>query len=290
MQQNKKIQAGPYTVGVVITTYNKPVIIRQCLQSVYNQTYPLSQVVVIDNSPNDQTEALIKKEFPCVVSRHFPENIGSAGGYHEGLKIAALSNDFIWIWDDDITGQPQTLAEMLAYIPVLESRGNFGAIRCNLTGHKGLYKETDSFAWRGTLLKQDVIKQTGLPLSELFLYGCDFEYSYRIKKKGFRIYLVVAGSLSESSLTPRNSFLFFGKATSFYQDPFRLYYSHRNMLYVFIRHKKFLMAIKHLIHSLIGILYFSFREKELRSAILSGIADGLASKLNKNKRYLKSLA
>ncbi len=50
-------------VSVVIPTFNRPHYFKQALESALNQTYRNIEVVVSDNSTNDETENLVKKYF-----------------------------------------------------------------------------------------------------------------------------------------------------------------------------------------------------------------------------------
>jgi len=82
-------------VGAAVTTYNKPEILKICLKGVLNQTYPLNQIVVVDNGENDFTKKMILSDYPDIIYRHFKGNIVGAGGFHEGIKIACRNNDFV---------------------------------------------------------------------------------------------------------------------------------------------------------------------------------------------------
>ena len=50
----------PPKVSVIIPTYNRANIIGKAIKSVLNQTYQNFEIVVIDDSPNDKTEKVVK--------------------------------------------------------------------------------------------------------------------------------------------------------------------------------------------------------------------------------------
>ena len=67
------------------------------------------EVIVVDNASLDQTESMVKVNYPAVNYIKLVENLGSAGGYYEGIKRAAESSDFIYTLDDDVCLKPDTL-------------------------------------------------------------------------------------------------------------------------------------------------------------------------------------
>jgi len=46
--------------SIIIPTYNRPHLIIRAIKSVLNQTYQNFEIVVIDDSPNDKTEKVVK--------------------------------------------------------------------------------------------------------------------------------------------------------------------------------------------------------------------------------------
>jgi len=269
-------------VAIVIVTYNKPDIFEVCLQGVLNQTLRPFPIVVIDNSNDNLTENIIKTRYPSVIYRHFHQNIGSAGGYFEGIKIACEGSDFVWTLDDDIQSDPGTLAEAIAYVPLLSKKGRIGALRSGWGFKVGDFKPIDSFAWRGALIACEAIKAIGLPDRDFFLYGEDVEYSLRLRKAGYLLFNVFAGRLQEIQPSPREIIAFLGIKFRFYAQPFRLYYGFRNELVLHYRYAKYLKYLKSLAYALTGIIIFSIRHNPpSRQAILRGVIDGFSGKLGK---------
>lgn len=48
-------------VSVIVPAYNSDQFINQCLQSIFNQTYPNIEIMVIDDGSTDQTNRLVRK-------------------------------------------------------------------------------------------------------------------------------------------------------------------------------------------------------------------------------------
>ena len=56
-------------VSVVIPTYSRPIFLKRCIESVFNQTYKNIEIIVVDDNDPDSEERLLTKqvmeEFSC---------------------------------------------------------------------------------------------------------------------------------------------------------------------------------------------------------------------------------
>ncbi|WP_159470734.1 glycosyltransferase [Dyadobacter sp. 3J3] len=78
-------------VTVVLTAFNQGKYIAETLGSIFAQTYPNLQIVVIDNASTDGTVALIENivsDFPEFTVIKNPENIGLCRAFNQGLALA----------------------------------------------------------------------------------------------------------------------------------------------------------------------------------------------------------
>ena len=102
-------------VSVVICTYNRSDILKECLQSLVNQTIDSSffEVIIVDNNSTDDTQNTI---FPFT-SKHahfksiFEETIGLSHARNSGFKAA--KTDWISYIDDDAKVQPNYIERIL---------------------------------------------------------------------------------------------------------------------------------------------------------------------------------
>ena len=93
-----------FKISVVIPTYNRIAYLGRAITSVLKQSYPVNEIIVIDNGSNDQTLSFIKKNFTRI--RVITEKKrGVSFARNLGIKnckynwIAFLDSDDEWITD-----------------------------------------------------------------------------------------------------------------------------------------------------------------------------------------------
>jgi glycosyltransferase involved in cell wall biosynthesis len=120
-------------VTVILTTYNQEKYIKEALTSVFSQTYPYIQLIVIDNASTDGTLAAVEG-FKCtaaafqVVSNK--SNAGLCRAFNQGLEIAQgkyvidLSGDDVMLVDR-IEKQVECFEKLSADYAVIFSNGTY---------------------------------------------------------------------------------------------------------------------------------------------------------------------
>ncbi|MSR77705.1 MAG: glycosyltransferase [Candidatus Omnitrophica bacterium] len=89
-------------VSVIIPTFNRKSRLRTALQSVISQNQVIFEVIVVDDGSNDETELMVKKEFPSV-QYVYQENRGPSAARNHGLALAKgqwmafLDSDDEWL-------------------------------------------------------------------------------------------------------------------------------------------------------------------------------------------------
>lgn len=267
-------------IACVIPTFNNYGSLCLTVENILGQSRPPDIIFVIDNASEDNT-AEIKTRFPGIEYVRLSENQGSAGGYYEGMKLAAGAADLVFLSDDDNLYRPDALGSLEKAL--LKLGENAGAVRCAWETFAG--KEPEEVAdslWSGSMIKSSAVKKTGLPLRELFLYAEDVEYFMRLRRNGFPTYVIPgAGYLKRYSGHKLESG-WFGTPTGAYRDPFRLYYAFRNEIYV----SRLYGAGWKLVRTMLYLLKIAvFLSPSAVLAALDGIKDGFAGKLGKNVKY-----
>ncbi|WP_240926416.1 glycosyltransferase family A protein [Streptomyces sp. JB150] len=99
----------PHSVSVVIPAHNSARTLAACLDSVYAQTCPIHEVIVVDDGSTDAT-ARIARGYPCTLIRHDP-NRGVSAARNTG--IAAATGDILFFLDSDEALTPDSVASAL---------------------------------------------------------------------------------------------------------------------------------------------------------------------------------
>ena len=89
--------------SIVIVTYNRCDLLKECITCALQQTIAATHIVVIDNACTDDTDRYLNSlSIPQLVHYRLDHNAGGAGGFYEGLKKAhELGDEAHIIIDDD---------------------------------------------------------------------------------------------------------------------------------------------------------------------------------------------
>jgi GT2 family glycosyltransferase len=93
------------SLAAVIVTYNRLDKLKQVVAALQQQTRMPERIFMVDNASTDGTGpwlAALQEEDPRFQHVRLPENIGGAGGFHEGARVA-YEDGFAYVWfsDDD---------------------------------------------------------------------------------------------------------------------------------------------------------------------------------------------
>jgi len=96
MQQNHPL------VSINLLSYNAQEYINGCLNSVFNQTYPRLEILIIDNASTDKTRDYLKKlpKRPNLKIIFNSENVGFAAGHNQAIKRSR--GEFILCLNQDV--------------------------------------------------------------------------------------------------------------------------------------------------------------------------------------------
>jgi len=76
-------------VSIIIVNWNTKGILRNCLQSIYEQTDGIDfEVIVVDNASTDGSPNMVRIDFPKVLIIENSENRGFAAGVNRGIVLA----------------------------------------------------------------------------------------------------------------------------------------------------------------------------------------------------------
>lgn len=290
-------------IACVIVTYNRLTLLRECVEAVRNQTYPLYKLIVVDNHSTDETSAYLNTltNDACMEILTLPENIGGAGGFFYGIKQAVVDGaDWVWVMDDDTIPNETSLEKFVDAIPLSDNVGFLcskvlwvdGTPHCmNKLGiwerkerSFNYYSTEDTPAFLCThcsfvsmMINARAIRKVGLPIKDFFIWGDDMEYSLRISSRGYDCFYVdnsIVLHKTASNYAPYAD-------TAPAETAWKFYYHARNMS--FLKRKfKHKTGIALLISTLNMYRNYLRRiskrkdnKKAFRKAVLKGCWDGL---------------
>jgi rhamnopyranosyl-N-acetylglucosaminyl-diphospho-decaprenol beta-1,3/1,4-galactofuranosyltransferase len=338
-------------IVAVVVTYNRKLLLAECLDSLVRQSHPPDAIYIVDNHSTDGTrDYLIGREWiapgertgmaseptgtpqlrpasspaepieplmhvgsagpadPRVEIRYFgmPENTGSAGGFHEGIRRAAAAGfDWLWLMDDDLLTAPDALAILVQKKNTLRSQGNERFILNSLvlaragqdedalafplqelTTHgyrRGIYHWRLSevrdqvrdglYPWacpfNGTFIPARVVTEVGLPNPEFFIWGEERDFLWRIARH-FSIFVAV------------DSKVFHPKPRSVGLD-WKHYYSIRNAILV-NRHFRW-TTVRNVRLIFLSLVQGARQGRAGLTLVLRAIGDGLRGRLGRREEY-----
>lgn len=192
-------------IGVVIVTYNRIKLLKECINRVLNQTEPVDSVIVVDNNSNDGTrEYLDNLNDTRINAYHMNENLGGAGGFYEALSIASKDNfDYVLIIDDDAMLEKNYIKKIIdfseknpkynAYAGSVYTDGKIDPYHRRRIGSKLIFWEKmipanmynkprriELATFCGLVIRGSELRRVGLPRKEYFIWYDDTEYCLRI--------------------------------------------------------------------------------------------------------------
>lgn len=103
-----------YKISVIIPCYNAEKTILSAIESVVNQTYPVFEIICIDDCSTDSSVELIKCNFSNIIVIENRVNSGPAKSRNTGMQIA--SGDFIAFLDSDDVWYPNKISVQMDYL------------------------------------------------------------------------------------------------------------------------------------------------------------------------------
>lgn len=283
-------------VAAVLVTYNRVALLQRAIDSLEKQTYPLEYVVIVNNNSTDGTKDYLDNiKDSRIQPVHLASNTGGAGGFSAGINYSyGLDIDYIWIMDDDAVASEDALENLILADNNLKKENTSWGFLCShvlsddnhcmnvpaISKKKNTsgYLNWPQFASSGiigvdkatfvsVLFNKNTVKEVGLPVRQMFIWGDDTEYTWRISNKYPCYYVsnsvvyhkrVLAKSLSLSSEDSITRMPWYG-------------YLYRNNLYNVRKHggvNNLLMHCNFLIKELLSIILKSNGNKFKKIGIL----------------------
>lgn len=205
-------------VWVITLNWNGAKWLGDCLSSVLAMDYPNFRVLVVDNGSEDDSVALVKRDFPSVGVLDLGRNLGYAGGFRRGLELAhSQGATYFLIMNNDTVIDPGALSALVQT-----------ACRCERAGFvsgkvyffdrpdvlQTVGKKEDPIRWNGdhlgsgerdegqydsvaerpflddvfTLASAEMYEEVGGYDRQFYLNCEEFDWQARAKRRGWRLY------------------------------------------------------------------------------------------------------
>ncbi len=186
-------------VSVVVVNWNRKEDLRECLESLRNQTYKNIEIIVVDNCSTDGSIEMIKKDFPEVKLIVMPDSsYGACECYNIGF--ANTNGKYIIILDNDVVLENNWIKSA---VDKFENDKKIGILASKILNyythevsnwHHPLDKkfaemefESTTFIGCAAAIRKKIIDEIGGYPKEFFIYANEQDLAVRVLDLGYRI-------------------------------------------------------------------------------------------------------
>lgn len=299
-------------VAVVIVTFNRKNLLKECLEGVLSQTRKVDKIFIIDNASTDGTSDFLKQEGflhnELISYERIEKNTGSAGGFHEGIKKAYRDNyDWFWLMDDDVKMKDDGLGKLLKFQEVslcihgrktyldgqfldwedyidVPTGKTFGSHDAYFYKYDKRFVTINFGCFEGMLIHRDIVGKIGLPDKRFFIKGDDTIYGFLASLHTNVLY--VNEMIFYKLIRPQNSKTFLGRGSGRSSDLI-LYHAIRNnfliekyfkLIYAEekinrkINHKPMIIGMA--LRMMVGVVVYDDKKIKRLGIILKALFDG----------------
>jgi GT2 family glycosyltransferase len=294
-------------VSVIVVNWNGKKFIAECLDGLRKQTYKDHSIVVVDNGSNDGSLELVHRKYPEVKTIPLAENLGFAVANNRAIQ--SIGTQYVALLNNDAVPQPGWLENLLKALEMNPAAGMAAskmllydrpdtidragdiyttAATALLNGRGQPSNNFNNPAWvfgacaGAAVYRKRLLDDIGLFDEDFFLLYEDVDLSFRAQLRGYRciyvpdaiVYHKASGSIGDDS-------------------PISVYYSHRNLEWVYIHNmpgsliKK--TILNHLVYNLAAFFFFVAKGRGAEFIIAKWHAlKGLKRALKKRRRIQNS--
>lgn len=299
------------TVIAVVVTFNRRTLLQRCLMALSAQILEPNRVLVVDNASTDETQAWLNAwlpdHLPAGDSIRLDDNLGGAGGFAEGLRLAvAQGADWVWMMDDDAEPHPDALAELMKI--ALDPGHVYGSLAVSgdetswlmtLTGEPRRTTSRVSdippqahvqmLPFLGFMIHRDLVARIGLPDAGFFIAADDVEYCLRASEVGAEIVVAGKSRIEHPKSRPYAVRLPGYTLTALALPPWKRYYDTRNRLLIARQHYGVQLLTRTIPGSFVRLFAAMLKEPRKRAQLWAwccGMYDGLLGiKGNRHQRW-----
>lgn len=287
----------------VVVTHNRCVLLRRCLDALQHQSCPPAAIVVIDNASSDGTREMMEEVTRSgdnavrLIYRRLEDNLGGAGGFAEGLRVARDDGcEWAWMMDDDAEPHHDALERLLA--KAVNPQDVYGSLAVcgeetswittlvstrpaqivDRAEHVPDLAQVQSLPFLGFLVHRRLVERIGLPDAGYFIAADDVEYCMRAQRAGARIFVCGESRIAHPASIRYQARLPGRTLTCLKLPPWKRYYDTRNRLLIARDYHGHRMLTQTLPGSFVrfvaALMHEPDRWQQTR-AFLAGLIDGL---------------
>lgn len=234
-------------VSAVVVTYNRLSYLKEVVNALKKSDTPVNHIIVVDNNSKQDTVDYLTSLGDQIEYVRLRENLGGAGGFNRGVRyfMEHTDDDFVWLMDDDTVPHSDTLTNLLTFAEKIPDFGFLASdvrwtdgtrAKMNNPAPKNRLKKIPEDATEpeelmnatfvSLLMKREIIRKIGLPITNFFIWGDDIEYTERAARLAPG-YFIPAAKVTHKMATNVGSNIM---NDSLDRLP-RYFYSYRNKVY-----------------------------------------------------------
>lgn len=224
--------ARPAVTISIVNTNNRD-LLQKCLRSIFDTTRAQLQVIVVDNASDDDSAAMVQREFPQVMLLHNATRAGFAASHNRALERG--TGQYLFLLNEDTRLLPQCLDTLLAFMDAHPDVGACGPRLWNADGSlqrtanrfptlwfgifealalnrllpnnpvrrhntyaewdRATTRAVDSVSGAALVVRRAAMEQVGLLDPHFFIYSEEVDWCLRLHQRGWKIFYVADAQL-----------------------------------------------------------------------------------------------
>jgi hypothetical protein len=264
-------------VTVVIVNWNGKALLEECLESFRKQVYSAFSIIIVDNGSQDGSVDFVKTKYPEINVIALSQNLGFATA--NNLALGTIQTDYVALLNNDAVPDAMWLNNL---VTALETRPEVGFVASKMLFYHQpdvIDRAGDAYTKAGTALlrgrgmrsnnfneinfvfgacagaalyRMSMLNDIGIFNENFFLLYEDVDLSFRAQLKGYKCLFV-----------PQAIVYHKGSHSIVHDSPMSIYYSHRNLEWVYIQNMPARLIprtiIPHIIYNIAALCYFVVR-------------------------------
>ncbi len=261
-------------ISVIVVNWNGKAIIQKCLDGLRAQTLRDFSIIMVDNASQDGSLEIVQKNYPEVIILAQSENLGFSAA--NNIAIKSVNTEYVALLNNDAVPHPDWLQNL---IKALENHPEAGFCASKMllydnprvidrTGDVYSTAATALLRGRGApsqefniqeqvfgacagaaLYRTQMLDDIGLFDEDFFLVYEDVDLSFRAQLRGYKCIYVPDAVVYHQA----------GRSIGA-DSPISVYYSHRNLEWVFIQNMPrkliYKTILNHLIYDAAALFFF----------------------------------